>query len=172
MDVRDLEFPADPSGRIHLQIVETDGLKTSAYSASDGTLRFLAMLAALFEENSQGLYFFEQLDNGFHPTRLWLLLELIEKQTGKGEVQVITTIHSPDLFTFVNDKTLENTSVVCRNEDSSKSIIRTVSNLSNAAELRASQGLGKLHSTGWMEDILAVSESEDGNPDNEGPHNS
>ncbi len=162
MDVQDLEFLADPSGRIHLHIVEADGRKISAYSASDGTLRFLATLAALFEENSQGLYFFKEIDNGIHPTRLWLLLELIEKQTGKGEIQVITTTHSPDLLNYVNNKTFEYTSVVYRNGDSAEAIIRPVSNLSNARELRALQGLGRLQSTGWMEDILTFSEPEDG----------
>ena len=40
MDVRDFEFPRDPSGLVHLQIVEANGRKVSAYSASDGTLRF------------------------------------------------------------------------------------------------------------------------------------
>ena len=32
MDVRDFEFPRDPSGRVHLQIVEGNGRKVSAYS--------------------------------------------------------------------------------------------------------------------------------------------
>ena len=170
-DVRGLEFSNDPSGRIHLYILESDGRKISAYSASDGTLRFLGMLAALLEKNSEGVYFFEEIENGIHPTRLWLLLELIEKQTEKGHVQVIGTTHSAEMLNYINDTTFENTSVVCRNEDSSESIIRTVSNLSNARELRASQGLGRLHSTGWMEDILAFSEPEDGNLEYEGPHN-
>ena len=40
----------------------------SAYSASDGTLRFLAMLdRATRHSNSAGLYFFEEIDNGIHP---------------------------------------------------------------------------------------------------------
>ena len=51
MDVKDFAFPRDPSGRVHLQIVERNGRKVSAYSASDGTLRFLAMLAALLGPN-------------------------------------------------------------------------------------------------------------------------
>ena len=41
MDVADMEFPRDPSGRVHLHIIERSGRKVSAYSASDGTLRFL-----------------------------------------------------------------------------------------------------------------------------------
>ena len=88
MDVSDLTFPRDPSGRIHLQIQEANGKSVSAYSASDGTLRFLGMLAALLNEDFEGLYFIEEIDNGIHPARLHLLLDLIERQTAKGKIQV------------------------------------------------------------------------------------
>ena len=54
MDVKDFDFPRDPSGRVHLQIVERNGRKVSAYSASDGTLRFLGILAALLGPNEAG----------------------------------------------------------------------------------------------------------------------
>ena len=74
MDVSDLTFPRDPSGRIHLQIQEANGKSVSAYSASDGTLRFLGLLAALLNEDFEGLYFIEEIDNGIHPARLHLLL--------------------------------------------------------------------------------------------------
>ena len=84
MDVNDFDFPRDPSGRVHLQIVERNGRKVSAYSASEGTLRFLGILAALLGPNVGGLYFFEEIDNGIHPSRLWLLLDLIEQQTLKA----------------------------------------------------------------------------------------
>ena len=67
MDVKDFDFPRDPSGRIHLHIVERNGREVSAYSASDGTLRFLGILAALLGPNEGGLYFFEEIDNGIHP---------------------------------------------------------------------------------------------------------
>ena len=66
MDVKDFDFPRDPSGRVHLQIVERNGRKVSAYSASDGTLRFLGILAALLGPNEGGLYFFEG-DRQRHP---------------------------------------------------------------------------------------------------------
>ena len=58
MDVAGFEFPRDPSGRVHLYITERNGRKVSAYSASDGTLRFLAMLALLLNEEAGGTYFF------------------------------------------------------------------------------------------------------------------
>ena len=85
MDVADFKFPRDPSGRVSLVICERNGRKVSAYSASDGTLRFLGMLAALISPPPAGLYFFEEIDNGIHPNRLWLLVELIESQTKKGQ---------------------------------------------------------------------------------------
>ena len=158
MDVHDFEFPIDPSGRVHLGLIEANGRKVSAYAASDGTLRFLAMLATLLGPNPDGLYFFEEIDNGIHPARQWLLLELIEKQAAKQGIQVITTTHSPDLLTLMNDETFKNTSVVCRLEDADDAIIRPVSELPRAGELRKSQGLNNLLSGGWMEDALAFTE--------------
>ena len=162
MGVEKLEFLPDTRERVHLQILETRERRVSAYSASDGTLRFLAMLAVLLDDNPHGLYFFEEIDTGIHPARLTLLLELIERQTAKGNVQVVTTTHAPDLLTFANDSTFENMSVVCRLEESHDAIIRPVSELPNAKELRTSQGgLGRLLSEGWMETALAFTENSD-----------
>ena len=162
MDVTGFEFPIDPSGRVHLTICEKNGRKVSAYSVSDGTLRFLAMLAVLLSGNPNGLYFFEEIDTGIHPARLYLLLELIEKQTAKNNIQVITTTHAPDLLTFVNDSTFENMSVVCRLEDSQDAIIRPVAELPNAKDLRTSKGgVGRLLAEGWMETALAFTEDRD-----------
>ena len=160
MDVKHFEFPRDPSGRVHLRIVEKDGRSISAYSASDGTLRFLAMLAALLSPSPAGVYFFEEIDNGIHPSRLNLLIDLIERQTAKNGIQVITTTHSPDVLNLINDKTFENMSVVSRLEESDDAIIRPVDSLPNAKKLRKSQGLGRLHSTGWMEDMLAFADAD------------
>ena len=165
MDVAGFEFPEDPSGRIHLKLRERSGREVSAYSASDGTLRFLALLAALLGEDSARLYFFEEIDNGIHPARLHLLIDLIERQTAKGAVQVLTTTHSPELISMVNEDTFGNMSVVCRLEDTEgaifrpeDAIIRPVSDLPNARELRKAQGLGRLLAGGWMETALAFTE--------------
>ena len=171
MDVAGFEFPEDPSGRIHLKLRERSGREVSAYSASDGTLRFLALLAALLGEDAARLYFFEEIDNGIHPARLHLLIDLIERQTAKGAVQVVTTTHSPEMISMVNEDTFGNMSVVCRLEDSEDAtfppedaIIRPVSDLPNARELRKTQGLSRLLASGWMETAVAFSE---GNGDGE-----
>ena len=160
MDVKDFDFPRDPSGRVHLQIVERNGRKVSAYSASDGTLRFLGILAALLGPNEGGLYFFEEIDNGIHPNRLWLLMDFIERLTAKGKIQVITTTHSPALLSWINDTTFENTSVVYRDQYRADSVIRPIAGLYNLRELRESQGLERLLTSGWFETAMKFSEGE------------
>ena len=162
MDVKDFEFPVDrTTGRIQLAIKEVSGRTISAYSASDGTLRFLAMLAALLGENPAGLYVFEELDNGIHPSRLRLLLDLIETRTAKGDIQVVTTTHSPELLSMISDDTFKSTSVVCRNPDTDDAVIRPIAELPNAEKLRESQGLGRLHTGGWLENAVWFSEEVD-----------
>ena len=162
MDVENFDFPRDRiTGLVQLVIGETNERRVSAYSASDGTLRFLAMLAALLgkhptllHKNVARLYVFEEIDNGIHPSRLRLLLDLIEGQAAKGGIQVITTTHSPDLLAMIGDDTFNHTSVVCRLSDTDDSVIRPVRDLPDAQELRQSQGLGRLLTSSWMEDAL------------------
>ena len=155
MDVKDLEFPIDElTGLVQLVICEDKNRKLSAYSMSDGTLRFLAMLAALMARNLTGLYFFEEIDNGIHPSRLHLLLQLIEGQTAKRDVQVISTTHSPNLLSMISDTTFESTSIVWRLPATGEAVIRPVAELPRGSELRNAQGLGRLHAAGWMEDAL------------------
>ena len=158
MDVKDFEFSSDASDKVHLIIEEKCGRKVHADNASDGTLRFLAMLAVLLGKDSGCLYFFEELENGLHPSRLHLLVDLIEQQTAKGRVQVIATTHSPELLSMVSDKTFGHTSVTCRLEHTNDAIIRAVADLPNAAKLRKNQGLGRLLAGGWMETALAFTE--------------
>ena len=155
MDIQSLEFPPDfLTHEIRLAIKERDGNLVSAYGVSDGTLRFLAMLAVLLEPSSQGLLFFEEIDNGLHPSRLYLLLDLLKVTTDERQVQVVTTTHSPAMLAKVDDDTFKDIAVVCRRSDTSSAVIRQLADLPDAHELRVSQGMDRLHASGWMEDML------------------
>ena len=156
MDIRGLEFPRDPSGRIHLHILDGNNRKISAYSASDGTLRFLALLAAILGAEQPGLYFFEEIDNGIHPARLWHLIDLIENQDATRGLQIVATTHSPSLLSWISDESFEHVSVVYRDENADHSVIRSVAELPHARKLRKTQGLHTLHANGWMEDVLSM----------------
>ncbi|MEH2411868.1 AAA family ATPase [Nostoc sp.] len=76
-----------------------------AYDISDGTLRILAFLTALYQENTPSIICFEEIENGVHPWLLHKMIELLkivstEGITGKP-VQVLITTHSPVLLNYV-----------------------------------------------------------------------
>ena len=162
MDIQSLVFPPDSlTGEIRLAIEERDDHRVSAYGASDGTLRFLAMLAALLGPSSRGLLFFEEIDNGLHPSRLYLLLDLLQTTTDERPVQVVTTTHSPAMVAKVGHDVFEDIAVVCRRSDASSAVIRRLADLPDAHDLRNSQGMDRLHTSGWMEDIIDFNDEEE-----------
>ena len=159
MDVGDVEFPPDPAtGKIGLVLRERNGHRVSAASASDGTLRFLALLASLLAETGDAIYILEEVDNGIHPARLKLLVELIEHRTGSQAVQAITTTHSPTLLSMVGEDAFNTAALVCRLPERPDTVIRQIKDLPNASDLRHSQEVGKLLASGWMEDAIAFTE--------------
>ena len=97
------------------------------------------------------------------------MIDLIEKWTVKADIQVVTTTHSPTLLCGANADTFEHTSVLWREEHAARAaaIIRPLADLPDARSLRKSQGLDRLHHSGWMETALAFTynrrEGEEGN---------
>ena len=162
MDVKRFEFQEDFSKRIHLAVQENSGKLFSAYSISDGTLRFLAMAALLLNQNESCFYVIEDIESGIHPARLHLLADLFERNTRNTNTQVLATTHSPALLTVVNDNTFEDISVAYRLEESDASIIRSITDLPNVRKLKTSHGLGRLLSGGWMETTLEFMENREG----------
>jgi predicted ATPase len=157
-DVADLEFVPDQTGRVLVTLVESGGQRTSAYSASDGTLRFLAMIAAMLGPRSAGFYFIEELENGIHPTRLHLLLQLIEQTVAAGKIQVVATTHSPQLLGLLSQKARAHAALIYRLENQPDARIRRIGDIPEAARVLEEQDLARLHSSGWLEDVVAFSE--------------
>jgi predicted ATPase len=76
-----------------------------ASDISDGTLRILAFLTAIYQDETPSILCFEEIENGVHPWLLHKMMELLkivstEGVTGKP-VQVIITTHSPVLLNYV-----------------------------------------------------------------------
>jgi predicted ATPase len=161
MDVTDLEFVAEESGKIALRMIESNGRKISAASASDGTLRFLATLAAYFSPITQQLYFLEELENGIHPTRLHLLLQLIEQRAEAGKIQTIATTHSPQLLRFLSEESLQHAYVIYRSDDRSDAQVRRIVDIPNIREVLETTDLGELLESGWLETTLSFERDEE-----------
>ncbi|GAB4288396.1 MAG: ATP-binding protein [Oscillatoriaceae cyanobacterium] len=154
MDAVDFEFPADFTGKILLTLVEKNGQKTSAYSASDGTLRFLAIIAALLGPEPAKFYFFEELENGIHPTRLHLLLQLIETQVNRQNIQIVATTHSSQLLGLLSDQSLESASLIYRLEHHHDAKIIRILDIPEAKNIIKEQHLSRLHASAWLEDVM------------------
>lgn len=156
LDVIDFEFVADQTGKILVTLVESNGQRTSAYSASDGTLRFLALIAAMLGPDPVRFYFIEELDNGIHPARQWLLLQLIEQSVAAGKIQVVGTTHSPQLLAFLNPESQEAASLVYRLPKQPDAHVRRILDLPDARSVlrECDLNLGRLLESGWMENVV------------------
>jgi predicted ATPase len=155
LDVTDFEFVPDQTGKILVSLIEAGGQKTSAYSASDGTLRFLAMISALLGPSPARFYFFEELENGIHPTRLYLLLQLIEQRVAGGQIQMVATSHSPQLLGFLSEKAREAAALVYRRKDRTDVEIARIMDIPEAQKVLQKQNLSRLHESGWLEDAVS-----------------
>jgi hypothetical protein len=158
MDVDDFDFDQDAAGRLLLSLKERNGRIISAVSASDGTLRFLAILAALFGPAGASFYFIEELETGIHPTRLGLLIDLIETQTRHRKIQVVATSHSPLLLQFLSENSLQNASIVYRLPDHPEAEIKRIVEIPDACRVIKEQGVSLLHASSWFEDALGFAE--------------
>ena len=139
--------------------MEKDGRSVSALSASDGTLRFLAILAALFGPEPASLYFIEEIENGIHPTRLSLLVDLIEHQTKRRGIQIVATSHSPQLLQVLSPRNrLKHSSLVYRLPDHPDAKIKPILEIPNARRVIEEQPVSVLHASSWFEDVMDLTE--------------
>jgi len=161
LDASDFDFPSDQTGRVLLTLVEGNGQQTSAYSASDGTLRFLAMIAALLGTQPARFYFFEELENGIHPTRLNLLLALIEQKVAVGKIQMVATSHSPQLLGYLGAEARESASLIYRLADEAEGRIRRIMDIPEASRVLLGHEISRLHASGWLEDAVAFAEEKE-----------
>lgn len=164
LDVEELRFdPVSLDGKIQLALEESGGRIITAESASDGTLRFLAYAAALLGTKPAATYVFEEIENGIHPNRVHLLLELLQQATEKGTTQVIATTHSPALLNFLRGKALENALLVTRHGPSSR--VRCLKDLPMADDDKIVAG--DLLESGWFENITAFLNAEESEAEEE-----
>jgi len=118
-------------------------------------------LAALLGNQRSRFYFFEEPENGIHPNRLSLLLQLMEQEVSNGSMQIVITTHSPLLLNFLSPASLEYASLMYRKGDRTESRITKIMDIPNARELVANDGLSSLLDSGWLEDAMYFLEDEE-----------
>jgi len=85
-----------------LALVRNDGRQFVARVLSDGTLRFLALLALAYAQQPPTLLCFEEPENGVHPGRLPFVVDILRGISERGSEggqrsQVLVNSHSPYL---------------------------------------------------------------------------
>lgn len=96
-DYEELVFPPAADQRVQLRL-RWRSLKTeqSAVNLSDGTLRFLLLIAILANPEPGDLIAIDEPETGLHPNMLPIVAELAREAAGRA--QVILTTHSPQLL--------------------------------------------------------------------------
>lgn len=120
---------------------------------SDGTLRFAALTAALFQKAAPHILLLEEVDNGIHPTRLRLLMELLVSRADRGQSQIFVTTHSPILLAWIKPE-LYNFTFHCSRQSNGSSIIQPVNKIENFKSIVKKQPFSDLFAEGWLENSL------------------
>jgi len=131
--------------------VKKDGVTYPATVLSDGTLRFAAIAAAFFQPEPPQLLMLEEIEDGLHPTRLQLLVELLKSQAGRRVKQVIATTHSPYTIAWLNEEDYRHVFLFTRNEETGATSIKPFSEVPHLVELAREQPISDLFAEGWLE---------------------
>jgi predicted ATPase len=109
-DLVDIRVVVRPEDRHAYLILQYDtGVEVPSWTASDGTMRLLALTLLAYLPDNREIYLLEEPENGIHP----LALEGIHDSLWSAyDAQVLTTTHSPALLGLV-----EPSEVLCFDKD-------------------------------------------------------
>jgi predicted ATPase len=146
-DITGIKFITTERNDVMVQLEETFGGKSKFMDApllSDGTLRVLAIGAALLSADEKSTVFIEEIDNGVHPSRAKHLIDQIRSVGSKRNLTIVATTHNPALLDAIPDDELENVACCFRSETDGSSKIQRIGDLDRYPELIAQGTLGEL----------------------------
>jgi len=128
-----------------------------ARGMSDGTLRFLAILTALLTRPEKSLLVIEEIDNGLHPSRANMLLDMLQTVGQARGVDVLATTHNPALLDAMGTSMVPFITVAHRDKTSGHSNLVLLENIDQLPKLLAQGTIGKLSSRGLIEKSIQQS---------------
>ncbi len=100
-EITAIDFIETSRNDVMLQITEQFGARKQTWDAamlSDGTLRVLAVAAALLSAPEGSLIVIEEIDNGVHPSRADMLIKRMMDVVQARSLRVLLTTHNPALL--------------------------------------------------------------------------
>jgi len=153
-EIADFDFIETKLGDVLLAVKEPNGVIISARSMSDGTLRFLAIIAALLTAKEGTTFIIEEIDNDLHPARLHLLVGFLEQVTASRKIQVIASTHSPYFLDHLSEESLKSVLVFHRDSQSAETKATKLVDIPGFPEARKNMPLDLMHASSWMEQNL------------------
>jgi len=129
--------------------------KIDAGGMSDGTLRYLSIVAALLTRPENSLFIIEEADSGLHPSRAANLIEMLKALGAKRNIDVLITTHNPATLDAAGHKMLPFIFAVHRDRVSGASSITPFDELDMLPKLMASGTLGDLSKDRCIENALS-----------------
>lgn len=143
--ISDITFTEGPLNDVILFLEEKSGNhveKMDATRLSDGTLRCLAIVAAVLSKKKGGMIVIEEVDNGIHPGRAKALIQLVSNIAREREVDVIITTHNAILLNALSKENLSGVEIVYRNDEKGDSRFISLIQINNMPSLLANGKLG------------------------------
>nr|CAA6811677.1 MAG: DNA recombination and repair protein RecF [uncultured Thiotrichaceae bacterium] len=153
-DVQTLEFFKDRRGQVALGLVESFGNSMRNWSVellSDGTLRVLAIAAALLSAPEGSTVVIEEVDNGVHPSRARQLLAAMREQAEQRKLRLLLTTHNPALMDALPDEALGDVVFCYRDPEAGDSQLVRLSDLQDYPGLVSQGRLGELVTNGVVD---------------------
>ena len=153
-DVQSIRFQEGFRGTRMLELVESFGGKEKAWTAdllSDGTLRVLAIAAALLSADRGTTVVIEEVDNGVHPSRARQLLSTMRAQAQKRGVRLLLSTHNPALMDALPDEALGDVIFCYRDSKQGDSQLVRLQDLQDYPGLVAQGPLGELVTNGIVD---------------------
>lgn len=129
-----------------------------ARGMSDGTLRFLAIVVAMLTNDENKLIVIEEVDNGMHPSRAKVLLNMLKELGKRRNIDVIITTHNPALLDAAGTPMIPFITIAHRGYEG-QSELTLLEDINELPKLISMGNIGELASNGKFELALAREES-------------
>jgi len=159
MDVSRISFEDYPDGKTIAVLEESAGRKIPLSSASDGTLRFLGILASVLSPEPPSLLCFEEIETGLHPTRVQLISELLQQEAKEGKPQVLLTTHSPNLLGWLNRNHRDHAYLAYRLPETADTRLKSFRDIPQLECALQKADAARLFESGWFEDAVFFAEA-------------
>ncbi len=162
-DIKSIEFIRTERDDVMVQAVETFAgreHKRDAPVLSDGTLRVLAIAAALLSAPEGALVVIEEIDNGVHPSRAGILLDNIFNVSRDRRLSVLLTTHNPALLDALPADAVPKVACCYRDAEEGHSKLVHLEDLPSYPELVAQGLLGRLMTKNIIDRFLKDTRSD------------